>query len=126
MYVALLLSHMDGIVNRTLLEASPASGMRVAAVRCLDGFEVELRAGSGALSSPKRDQGPWTEVETRVLSLSEIRLLPFADSPDAYPGGPFMFVPIDLLEEILSSHGIPGHFAKSPSAGVKSPRIFTR
>tara|TARA_R110000850_G_scaffold19968_1_gene59768 strand:+ start:658 stop:966 length:309 start_codon:yes stop_codon:yes gene_type:complete len=66
-------------------------------ITCNDGTVISIQAGQYNYSSPKNNQGPWTEVETWFLK---------GGSPTFWTeddGGPAGYVPIeDVAKEIFS------------------------
>jgi hypothetical protein len=66
------------------------------AITCNDGTVISIQAGRHCYSTPKNDQGPWTEVETWFIEGGAPTFWTEDDGPAGY-------VPIeDVAKEILS------------------------
>jgi len=69
------------------------------------GLTWSIQAGQFIYSSPKNSIGPHTHVEVGFPS-EEIQLLnPFAENPDDLTGTVYPYVPIEIIEQIISDNG---------------------
>ena len=74
-------------------------------IRCSDGFSVSVQANETAYCSPRRDSGPYTEVECGYPSAYDFHLQKFAEDPDDPTGTVYGWVPAHIVRMCIDSHG---------------------
>jgi hypothetical protein len=85
---------------------SPAAGtMLTSLVRCADGFHMSVQASCGHCCSPRDDFGPWTKVEVGFPSQECDDFLPYAINAVGYDKNVFGWVPVEVVEKVISEHG---------------------
>ena len=100
-------------------DCSPSKSMfdfrePMAKIVCKDGFSVSVQVGSMLYSSPRNDQGPWTEVEVGFPSswdnpaIRKYREASWGEETEQYTensGDVACYVPIELVEAWIDQHG---------------------
>ena len=74
-------------------------------VVCSDGFTMSVQASQRNYSSPRDDQGPYTEVEVGFPSSYDYHLNPYAENPDKPTETVYGYVPADTVIMCIDSHG---------------------
>lgn len=74
-------------------------------IECMDGFSLSVQASHGAYCSPRQNVGPWYLVEVGFPSSEPINLMSYAENPETPTKTVYGYVPIDLVEELIMSHG---------------------
>ena len=79
-------------------------------VVCADGFSVSIQASGFNYCSPRNDVGPWESVECGFPTAKDSILEEYAEDPEAsIEGGQvqtvYGWVPSDVIEKIIASHG---------------------
>jgi hypothetical protein len=69
---------------------------------CADGFTISVQASAFHYCSPRRNEGPYTEVEVGFPSEYEPLLAPYSDGSGVFP-----YTPIDVVREVILKHGGP-------------------
>ena len=73
---------------------------------CMDGFSISVQASRLHYCIPRDDTGPYTHVECGYPSEEVQELLEYKDSPDDPPTRTvYAYVPIQLVCDIINSHG---------------------
>lgn len=72
---------------------------------CADGFEISVQASAGHYCAPRNSQGPWTEVECGFPSEDVPTLSAHKDGDDEDTKSVFGWTPIELVNELIASHG---------------------
>lgn len=71
----------------------------VPSIRCLDGTEFSIQAGTGVYSTPRNNQGPWTAVEVMTITPNQT---PRWEQDDNGIGA---YVPIETVAEEILARG---------------------
>lgn len=74
-------------------------------VECADGFSVSVQASHGAYCSPRTNLGPWSHVECGFPSDVPSVIMDYAEELDHPTATVYGYVPIELVEELIESHG---------------------
>jgi hypothetical protein len=74
-------------------------------ITCTDGFSLSVQATHGAYCSPRRNIGPWYEVEVGFPSAKPELIMDRAESPDDPTGTVYGYVDIALVEQLIDLHG---------------------
>jgi hypothetical protein len=74
-------------------------------VICKDGFSLSVQASEGHYCMPRYNTGPWYKVEVGFPSQREEVLMPYAEDKDSPTGTVYGYVPIQIVEELIDSHG---------------------
>lgn len=72
----------------------------IAAVVCVDGFTISVQASRNHYCEPRENDGPWTHVECGFPSEAVPTIEDYKDGESVFAG-----VPIELVEELIASHG---------------------
>ena len=71
----------------------------------MDGTKFSVQAGEGLYSDPRRNHGPYTEVEIGYPSREFAELLPYAEDPEDPTSTIYGYVPVEVLEEVIAACG---------------------
>lgn len=74
-------------------------------ITCRDGFSLSVQATHGAYCSPRRNVGPWYEVEVGFPSAEPELILHKAEQPEIPTETVYPYVDIDLVEQLIALHG---------------------
>ena len=74
-------------------------------VRCADGYTVSVQAGQGLYSVPRADADKYTHVELGFPDCIDDIILPFVEDATNPKESVFRFVPVEAVDQLLSSHG---------------------
>jgi hypothetical protein len=74
-------------------------------VRCADGLEFSMQASSGHYCSPRRDLGPWTEVEIGFPSQRVEEFMEYAEDPSKPTKTVYGWVPAHVVAAVVEAHG---------------------
>jgi hypothetical protein len=74
-------------------------------VICKDGFSMSVQANHGAYCSPRENIGPWWTVEVGFPSEKPDNIMSYAEDYDNPTDTVYGYVPIELVEELIASHG---------------------
>jgi len=74
-------------------------------VKCADGFSISIQATHGAYCSPRTNIGPWYQVECGFPSGVPTEIMHYAEQPENPTETVYGYVPIELVEELIESHG---------------------
>jgi hypothetical protein len=77
----------------------------IAAVVCIDGFTISVQASRHHYCEPRENDGPWTHVECGFPSEAVPTIEDYKDGDDNDCESVFAGVPIELVEELIASHG---------------------
>jgi hypothetical protein len=88
-------------------------------IHCADGFSISVQAGEGIYSSPRKNYGPWTNVELGFPSAPlSADFAPYFDGPSGWAtvdcNNVWGHVPIEMVVDLINSHG--GEVAKQEAA----------
>jgi hypothetical protein len=72
---------------------------------CRDGFSLSVQATHGAYCSPRRNLGPWYEVEVGFPSAQPEIIMDYAEQPEIPTQTVYGYVPIEAVEELIALHG---------------------
>ena len=74
-------------------------------ITCADGFSLSVQATQGAYCSPRRNIGPWYEVEVGFPSATPELILNRAENPNEPTKTVYGYVDIELVEQLIDLHG---------------------
>jgi hypothetical protein len=74
-------------------------------IECADGFSISVQASHGAYCSPRRNIGPWYQVECGYPSDVPAEIMSYAEQPENPTETVYGYVPIELVEELIAAHG---------------------
>lgn len=74
-------------------------------VECKDGFRMSVQASQGHYCTPKRNTGPYTEVEVGKPSHYDLYLNKYAEDPERPTATVYGWVPADTITLCIESHG---------------------
>lgn len=74
-------------------------------ITCVDGFSLSVQASFAAYCSPRTNVGPWREVEVGFPSAVPELIMEYAEEPLRAKDTVYGYVPIELVEELISLHG---------------------
>ena len=74
-------------------------------VRCADGYTVSVQAGEMRYSEPRLDTGWYGKVELGYPTAEEEELRDYAEKKRDLCGTVYGFVPVKLVDEVLTKHG---------------------
>ncbi len=76
-------------------------------IYCEDGFHFSVQAGSPWYCLPRKtlESGEYEAVEVGGLPKSEELLLPYAEEPKKPTKTVYAYVPVSVVEEVISKHG---------------------
>ena len=76
-------------------------------ITCVDGFSMSVQATHGAYCSPRRNLGPWYEVEVGFPSAEPELIMQYAEQPEIPTETVYAYVPLETVEELIAMHGGP-------------------
>lgn len=76
-------------------------------IECADGFSLSVQATHGAYCQPRRNLGPWYEVEVGFPSAKPELIMQYAEQSEFPTDTVYAYVPIELVEELIALHGGP-------------------
>jgi hypothetical protein len=79
-----------------------------------------VQATHGAYCSPRRNLGPWYEVEVGFPSAKPELIADRAENPDDYTETVYGYVDIALVEQLIALHGGPNAETIARATGVQS------
>ena len=77
-------------------------------VKCDDGFSISIQASKSHYSSPRetfRDVQQYSEFELGYPSFADDTLLEYAEDADTPTATVYGYVPRDVIERVIASHG---------------------
>jgi hypothetical protein len=74
-------------------------------IECADGFSLSVQAAHVAYCSPRRNIGPWHEVEVGFPSERPDYIMEYAEDPRRPTDTVYGYVPIELVEKLIAKHG---------------------
>ena len=74
-------------------------------ITCADGFSLSVQASHGAYCSPRENLGPWYEVEVGFPSAEPELIMSYAEQADRPTDTVYGYVPIEMVERLIESHG---------------------
>lgn len=76
-------------------------------IKCADGFSLSVQATWGAYCLPRRNLGPWHQVEVGFPSAKPELIMDYAEQPERPTETVYGYVPIKLVEQLIALHGGP-------------------
>jgi hypothetical protein len=77
----------------------------VPTIVCVDGFKISVQASSGHYCEPREDNAQYTEVECGFPSAVPELILEYAENPDDPTETVYAYVPVELVEHLITLHG---------------------
>jgi hypothetical protein len=75
-------------------------------ITCVDGFKISVQASSVHYCQPREDNAPqYTEVECGFPNAEPELILEYAENPDDPTETVYAYVPIELVEQLITLHG---------------------
>jgi hypothetical protein len=74
-------------------------------IKCNDGFVMSVQAAATCYCYPRRDTGPWSEVEVGFPSEKENLLMEYAENPERPTDTVYLNVPVEVVQKIIANHG---------------------
>ncbi len=75
-------------------------------VLCVDGFRVSVQASNGHYCEPRKNTGPWSQVELGYPSADPGGVIrAHAEDPAPPTETVYPYVPIELVEALIAQHG---------------------
>lgn len=74
-------------------------------VLCRDGFTMSVQASETHYCDPRRDKGPYSEVEIGYPSQTDALLLPFAEDNNRPTETVYPYVPAQVVFDVIFEHG---------------------
>ena len=74
-------------------------------VQFKSGFGVSIQANERNYCEPRNNVGPYTHVELGFPSASEPLIIGYADDPDDPTGTVYGWVPVGIVQALISKHG---------------------
>lgn len=74
-------------------------------ITCADGFSLSVQATQAAYCYPRKNIGPWLEVEVGFPSAAPELIMEYAEEPKKPTKTVYGYVPIELVEELIAMHG---------------------
>ena len=74
-------------------------------ITCQDDFSLSVQANQGAYCSPRKNIGPWYEVEVGFPSAEPELIMSFAEQAEQPTKTVYGYVPIELVEQLIDLHG---------------------
>lgn len=84
--------------NYEIKKSAPRLWMR-------DGTNLSIQASDMVYSSPRKNCGPYSNVEAGYPSRELKQLMPYAEDPDNPTATVYGYVPVEIIEEIISECG---------------------
>jgi len=91
--------------NYKLLAGSSSFVKNRYRIKCVDGFSLSVQASRTHYCRPREDEGPYSAVEVGYTSERVESFIPFAEDADNPLDTIYGWVPIELVEEAIESHG---------------------
>ncbi len=74
--------------------------------KCADGFEVSIQASEFHYCAPRDNSGQYWEVELGFPTMEPTEeIIPFAEDQNDLTGTVYGYVPIELVDALIESHG---------------------
>lgn len=90
--------------NRLLMQGSRFP--KAQRVRCADGFSISVQANEAAYCTPRSNLGPYTDVECGYPSADPgPAMLEHADDRGDPMNTIYAYVPVEIVDALLESHG---------------------
>lgn len=92
-------------INEYLIQCERTHGGVAKRITCNDGFEMSVQASEYTYCTPRTSVGPWHQVEVGFPSDREESLMPYAEDTDRPTETVYGYVPVDVVDAIIESHG---------------------
>lgn len=100
---------IDEFIERTYNVIEVFPGYEYQEVRpriiCNNGFSLSVQCSELAYSTPRQNVKKYTEVEIGYPSNAEELLLEYAEDPNVLTETVYGYVPIEIVEKIITKHG---------------------
>lgn len=73
-------------------------------VTCADGATLSVQASSAHYCCPRRDDGPWIEVEVWLVASAKGRKIILPSFGNNH-NDPYSYVPVELVNKFIRRHG---------------------
>lgn len=90
---------------------------------CADGFSLSVQATHGAYCTPRRNLGPWYEVEVGFPSAEPELIMSYAEQSERPTETVYGYVPIELVEQLIELHGGPDEATRSALSKATDPAL---
>lgn len=85
-------------------------------IYCKDGWNASIQASFTHYCSPEKDNADhYTHVEVGYISEEEEKLIPYAEDKDWLCNTVYGYVPVEILDDVLKSHGEIIEYDGSPN-----------
>ena len=74
-------------------------------ITCKDGFSLSVQATHGAYCQPRRNIGPWHQVEVGFPSAEPEIIMEYAEEKSKPTETVYGYVPIKMVESLIDLHG---------------------
>ena len=75
-----------------------------ARVQCKDGFKMSVQANESAYCVPRKDFGPYKEVEIGFPTAEEELLMPYCEDESQPCSTVYAYVPVNVVSLVLAKH----------------------
>jgi hypothetical protein len=87
-------------------------------ITCVDGFSLSVQANHGTYCTPRNNLGPWSSVEVGFPSDTPEFIMEYVEDPEHPTDTVYGYVPIELVEKLIASHGGPNEDAIKATKGI--------
>jgi hypothetical protein len=100
-------------------------------IACADGFHLSVQTNEFAYCMPRDNVGPWTACEVGFPSDKDVILEFYAEDDEKSPDTVYPYVPIELIAEVILSHGGFEEMTRPPgqvglSSDIEPRRYYLR
>jgi hypothetical protein len=88
-----------------LISSMEHSFRQVQPITCASGLTFSAQASVTHYCTPRDSVGPWEEVEVGFPSERVEEFMEYADDPDEPTGTVYGYVPVEVVEAVVDSHG---------------------
>lgn len=74
-------------------------------VKLFDGNRMSVQASAYHYCTPRNDEGPYTHYEVGFPTFVDHDLLEYAEEPDKPMKTVYAYVPVELIDKIITKHG---------------------
>lgn len=72
---------------------------------CADGFTISMQASVYTYCDPRKNSGPYREIELGFPSESDSLIQEYAEDPDRPTDTVYPYVPADVVRQLIAKHG---------------------
>lgn len=91
---------------KTKIVDEDAHIVRVARIKCTDGFALSVQASEFHYCEPRENRAEkYTQVEVGFPSQKPELIMKYAESPEKPTETVYCYVPIELVEQLIELHG---------------------